>query len=226
MSAAAVAVPARSAIFLLAQNRLLREALSRVLEKKQDLAIVGACALSPFSLEEIVKAAPDILVMDSIVTAGPNREFVREAQREVAQLKVVMIGMEEDEQTFMYVLRQGALGYVLKDASAFEVVTTVRAVANGEAVCPPQLSALLFRYATRQLNQIPSFHVKTCLGFTSREQQLIRLIGLGLTNKEIANELQLAEQTVRNHVHRMLRKAGASDRLAVVEICRMQGLPV
>src|SRR5580704_17216577 len=104
MSAAAVAVPERSAIFLLAQNRLLREALSRVLEKKQDLAIVGACSLSPFSVEQVVKAAPDILVMDSIVTAGPNREFVRDAQREVVQLKVVMIGMEEDEQTFMYVL--------------------------------------------------------------------------------------------------------------------------
>jgi len=221
-----VAVPERSAIFLLAQNRLLREALSRVLEKKQDLTIVGACALSALSLEQIIKAAPDILVMDSIATTGPNREFVRDAQREIAQLKVVMIGMEADEQTFMYVLRQGALGYVLKDASAFEVVTTVRAVANGEAVCPPEMSALLFRYATRQLNQIPSFHVKACLGFTSREQQLIRLIGLGLTNKEIANELQLAEQTVRNHVHRMLRKAGATDRLAVVEICRMQGLPV
>jgi DNA-binding NarL/FixJ family response regulator len=52
------------------------------------------------------------------------------------------------------------------------------------------------------------------------------MIGRGLTNKEIANELQLADQTVRNHVHRMLRKVGATDRLAVVEICRMEGLPV
>jgi len=52
------------------------------------------------------------------------------------------------------------------------------------------------------------------------------LIGRGLTNKEIASELQLADQTVRNHVHRMLRKVGANDRLAVVEMCRMQGLPV
>jgi DNA-binding NarL/FixJ family response regulator len=78
----------------------------------------------------------------------------------------------------------------------------------------------------RQWNQVPSFQVKVSLGLTNREQQLVLLIGRGLTNKEIAAKLQLAEQTVRNHVHRMLRKVGANDRLAVVELCRMQGLPV
>jgi two-component system, NarL family, nitrate/nitrite response regulator NarL len=226
MSTAALKAPEPSTIFLLAQNRLLREALARMLDKKNDLTVVGSCALSALSMEQIVEAAPDILVMDSFTSVGPNREFVREALRQVPQMKVVMIGMEADEQTFMYVLRQGALGYVLKDASAFEVVTTVRAVAGGEAVCPALLSTSLFHYAARQLNQIPSLHVKTSLGLTSREQQLVGLIGLGRTNKEIANELQLAEQTVRNHVHRMLRKVGATDRLAVVEICRIQGLPV
>jgi DNA-binding NarL/FixJ family response regulator len=68
------------------------------------------------------------------------------------RLKVVVIGMEADEQTLMHVLRQGALGYVLKDASAVEVVSTVRAVASGEAVCPPAMSTALFHYAARQLN--------------------------------------------------------------------------
>jgi len=67
--------------------------------------------------------------------------------------------------------------------------------------------------------------VKLTLGLTNREQQLVVLIGKGLTNKEIACQLQLAEQTVRNHVHRMLRKVGANNRLAVVELCRMQGCP-
>jgi DNA-binding NarL/FixJ family response regulator len=73
---------------------------------------------------------------------------------------------------------------------------------------------------------MPSFQVRANLGLTNREQQLVWLISKGLTNKEIASQLKLAEQTVRNHVHRMLRKVGASHRLAVVEICRLQGLPV
>jgi DNA-binding NarL/FixJ family response regulator len=213
-------------VFLLAQNRLLREALTRILGKKNDITVVGAGAFSPLAVEQITVACPNVLVMDSFVADGARHEFIRKLQRDVPGLKVVMIGMEADEHAFLQAVREGAFGYVLKDASALEVVATVRAVASGEAVCPPQLSAYLFRCVARQFSQVPSFHVKVNLGLTNREQQLVLLIGRGLTNKEIAMQLQLAEQTVRNHVHRMLRKVGANDRLAVVELCRMEGLPV
>jgi len=66
--------------------------------------------------------------------------------------------------------------------------------------------------------------LKHNLGLTRREQQLVQLIGRGLTNKEIASQLNLSEQTIKNHVHRMLQKLGASDRLAAVELCRMPGV--
>src|SRR5438067_5771014 len=217
------AAPGAASVFLLADNRLLREALTKVLEKQSDLRIVGACAFSS-AVEQIALAAPNVLVLDSF-EEGSHLEFLREAHRRLHSLKVVVIGMESSESCFLRAVREGALGYVLKDASALEMVSTVRAVAGGEAVCPPQLSVALFRCAARQ-HQVPSFHVKLTLGLTSRQQQLVPLIGRGLTNKGIASQLQLAEQTVRNHVHRMLRKVGASDRLAVVELCRMQGLPV
>jgi len=216
----------RVGVFLLAENRLLREALARILDKKSDITVVGACSFSPQVVEQIIKARPDVLVMDSFTSATSHVEFIREARCRVHGLKVVMIGMDPDEQAFLRSVREGAMGYVLKDASALEVVAAVRAVASDEGVCPPQLCAALFRYVARQWNQVPSFQVKVSLGLTNREQQLVILIGRGLTNKEIATQLQLAEQTVRNHVHRMLRKVGASDRLAVVELCRMQGLPV
>ncbi len=218
---------ASASVFLLAENRLLREALARILGKKTDFVISGSRAFSSLSLEQVTHAHPDVLVLDSFTSSGPGRgEFLREVQRENSGLKLVMIGMDDDEQTFLQSVREGALGYVLKDASALEVVTTVRSVAGGEAVCPAHLCARLFRYVVRQASQVPNFHVKLGLGLTHREQQLVLLIGRGLTNKEIASELQLAEQTVRNHVHRMLRKVGANDRLAVVELCRLQGLPV
>jgi len=226
MSAAVATLHERTSVFVLAQNRLLREALSRILDKKTDLSVTGACDFSPLSLVQIIEAGPDILVIDAFTAQGASKEFLREIQQNVPQLRIVVIGLDNDEQTFMNLMREGVLGFVLTDASATEVATAVRAVARGEAVCPAQLSKALFLYAARQLNQIPSFQVKTRLGFTSREQQLVELLARGLTNKEIANELRLANQTVRNHVHRMLRKVGASDRLAVVEICRMNGLPV
>jgi len=216
----------KAAVFLLAQNRLLREALARILDKKSDIQVVGASSFSASAGSEIVQALPDVLVMDCSAGTDSYLELIQEVRSNILHLKIVLIGMDDEEPTFLKAVRAGALGYVLKDASALEVVATVRAVAAGQAVCPPNLCACLFRYVSRQWDQVPSYQVKLGLGLTSREQQLVYLIGRGMTNKEIATQLKLAEQTVRNHVHRMLRKVGASDRLAVVELCRMQGMPV
>lgn len=221
----ALSVEGRATVFLLAQNRLLREALSKILSKKESLQVVGSCALTTDSLADIVSAAPNVLVIDSFASSSEHLEFVREIQQRVAEIKLVVIGMEADAQPFLQAIREGAMGYLVKDASALEVVGAVRTVANGGAVCSPQLCAFLFRFAAQQ-NQMPSFYARKRLGLTNREQQLVGLISQGLTNKEIANRLQLAEQTVRNHVHRMLRKLGASHRLAVVDICRTEGIPV
>jgi DNA-binding NarL/FixJ family response regulator len=213
-----------TAVSLLAQNRLMREALARIFVKRSDIKLVGAFGFSPGIVAEIATADPDVLVMD---WPGIGQfDFVREVQSASPGLKIVLIGMNSDEDLFVRVVREGVLGYVLGDAPTSEVVNAVRAVANGEAVCPPRLCAALFRHLARQRTNVPNFHVKLNLGLSSREQQLVLLIARGMTNKQIATELQLAEQTVRNHVHRMLRKAGANDRLQVVELCRMQGLRV
>lgn len=211
-------------VFLIAQNRLVRESLTRILEKTDDIRVTGAGAFSTLVTDQILAAAPDVLLMDAF--AASHLEFVREVQRKILSLKIVMIGMPEDEQSFLQAVRWGASGYVLEDAPSMEIVAAVRAVVNGRAVCPPEMSLCLFRQVSGHWNEVPSFAVKTHLGLTTREQQLVFLLGRGLTNKEIASQLQLAEQTVRNHVHHMLRKLRASDRLAVVEMCRMEGLPV
>lgn len=212
-------------VFLLAQNRLVREALIKVLARRNDVNVVGSQPLSPQSLEEVIAAAPDVLVVDSYSASTPHLEFLREVQACLSGLRLLMIGMEAAEEHFLRAIRDGALGYLLKDASALEVAAAVRAVAAGEAVCPPQLCASLFRYVAGQ-NRFPSFRVHSKLRLTGREQQLITLIGRGMRNKEIACQLNLAEQTVRNHVHRILKKIGAENRFAVVEICRLQGMAV
>jgi DNA-binding NarL/FixJ family response regulator len=96
----------------------------------------------------------------------------------------------------------------------------VRSAATDEAVCPPRLCLALFECIARQWAQIPRFNGKHTFGLTRREQQLVEMIGGGLTNKEIANELNLSDQTVKNHIHRILKKLGVSDRLSAVEVCR------
>src|SRR5690349_7104563 len=104
-------------VFLLAQNRLLREALTRMLDKKGDISVVGASALSATSVDDVAQQHPDILLMESSTSCDAERDFIREIHRKAPDLKMVMIGMDADEQSFLRAVRQGAVGYVLKDAS-------------------------------------------------------------------------------------------------------------
>jgi DNA-binding NarL/FixJ family response regulator len=220
------AVPESISVFILAENRLLREALARVLGKKTDVEVAGACAFSAQVIEQITKAIPDVLLADSSASALPGLQLIPEVRAAIPGLKVVMIGMEPSQATFMQAVRDGAVGYVLKDASAMEVITAVRAVANGEAACPPSLCLHLFQHVAAERSRAPAYYLRHNLGLTRREQQLVQMIERGLTNKEIATHLNLSEQTIKNHIHRMLRKLGASDRLTAVELCRAPGVPV
>jgi len=163
----------------------------------------------------------EVLLVDSSVADAFGFQVVQDTLGAIAGLKALLIGMEEDEETFLKAVSAGAAGYVLKDASAMDVVAAIRAVARDEAVCPPRLCRSLFRYVAGTCASLPNMRVKSQLGLTRRQQQLVPLLAQGLTNKEIAVQLNLSEQTIKNHVHRMLQKVGADDRLSVVEMVKV-----
>ncbi len=213
-----------AAVFLLAENRLLREALLRILSKKDDIRVVGSGSYGPAIFEQIISTKANVVVLDSVASVLAEQGVVHELHRLNPELRVVMVGMEADEATFLRIVQAGAVGYILKDASAAEVARTIRAVAQGEAVCPPSLSGALFQWVERHKPMIPSLPLKNSLGLSRREQELVLLLQKGLTNKEMAARLYLSEQTVKNHVHRMLRKVGAPDRFSIVEVCRNDGV--
>jgi len=210
-------------VFLIAENRLLREALSRILSKRPELELVGAVPFSTEAIHNILEASPEILVLDSVPSLLGDFDFVRGVRAAAPNLRILLIGMDDDQDLFLRAVRAGVVGYVLKDASAMDVVAAVRAVSQEEAVSPPRLLNSLFRHVATQSAGIPSVRVRLDFGLTRREQQLVPMIGQGLTNKEIASQLNLSEQTVKNHVHRMLQKVGVSDRLSVVELLRDHG---
>lgn len=212
-----------TAVFLLAENRLLREALIRLLSKKDDIRVVGGGPYSPQILQQIVATEPNVVVLDSVSTALSEDGVIRRLHEARPEVRVVMVGMEADEGVFLRLVKEGVLGYVLKDASAAEVSRAIRDVAAGEAVCPPSLSVALFRCIAHPQMSLPGVRAKKTLDFSPRQQQLARLIRDGLSNKEVAARLNLSEQTVKNHVHRMLRKVGAADRLTMAELCRSEG---
>lgn len=207
-------------VFLLADNRLVREALARILSKKNELHVLAAVAMSEEALDQIHSARPHVLLLDSSGFAPDGLQIVVTARRLVPGLKVVMFGMEENRDLFLRSVRAGVTGFLLKDASAVEISAAVRAVVNHEAVCPPGLCLTLFDHIARQ--EIPIFYCSenTRFGLTRREQQLLQMISCGLSNKEIANDLNISDQTVKNHIHRILQKLGAADRMSAVEAYR------
>lgn len=208
-------------IFLLAQNRLLLEALTRILRKRTEFGEVHACAYSPDGVMMIAGSGYNVLLVDSSVTEEYGFQPIREIAELSPGVKVVMIGMEEDEEVFLKAIGAGAVGYILKGASAMDVVAAIRGVIRDEAVCPSHLCLSLFRYVAGTLTGLPNVRVRLQTGLTRRQQQLVPLLAQGLTNKEIATQLNLSEQTVKNHIHRMLQRVGAEDRLSVVEMVRV-----
>ncbi len=213
-------------VFLLAENRLLREALARVLSKKADIRVVAALASDAGIAKALGETKPHVLILDSAAYAAAGLQVMDCARKALPGIKVLMIGMDADKDTFLRCVKAGAAGYLLKDASALEIAAAVRSVAYEEAACPPKLCLVLFDYVARHSSHLPHMLGSLDLGLSRREQQLLQLISAGLTNKEIACQLNLSEQTVKNHVRHILRKLGVRDRITAAEYCREQGLAI
>jgi two-component system, NarL family, response regulator NreC len=210
-------------VYMAAENRLLREALSRMLSKGGDVEMVGLNSATPFDEEALVASGAEILLLVSRGNVQEELTWIQKIRGLAPELKILVIGLTKDDGEFLQCVRAGISGYILQDASADEVLEGIWAVHAGEAVCPGALCTALFRYFEHEGSTLPCASVRRRLGFTRREQQLIPLIAKGFTNKEIANYFCLSEQTVKNHLYRMKHKIGAEDRLGIVERCRTQG---
>ncbi len=209
-------------IYILCCNRLLRESIARILSKKTNFQVFAAQSIGPTSRDEFAYSGAHVLILDSLQLLLDDGAGISRTLNDNRSIKCVLVAMEDDGKQFLTAVRLGALGYVLQEASAVDVVAAIRAVAQGEAVCPPRLARVLFDCVASQAAGLPNSRTRSQLGLTRREQQLVPLIGRGLTNKEIAAQLNLSEQTVKNHVHRILHKVGVVDRLSVFEVCQTQ----
>lgn len=202
-------------VYILAANRLLREALSHTFKNRSDIEVVGSCEQPGLGLDAVAGIRPDVLLLNGAMPGFNWDDFIPDARRASPETRVVIFGMQEHTESFFRSIRAGVVGYLLNEASAAELVSAVRSAVRGEAVCPPRLCLALFTFAARQAS-VPSPRLRALHGLTRREQQLLPLIAQGLTNKEIASRLGLSEQTVKNHIHRILQKVGSEDRLSAI----------
>jgi DNA-binding NarL/FixJ family response regulator len=217
-------VPVR--VYLVVQNRLLRETLVRLFQKQAGIDVAGEAAELRLPHGESTWPQYDVLLLDSL-GAVYGTEVIDELKNFSCQRKVVLFGMDDEEQTFLKAIRLGVRGYLLKDASSTEIIAAIRGVADGRAVCPPKFVMVLFRCVAQEFREravIDDAGSSLKIGLTYRQRELIGLVAKGLTNKEIAAKLNLSEFTVKNHVHRIMRHVEAASRQEAVDFARARGL--
>jgi DNA-binding NarL/FixJ family response regulator len=211
-------------VYLLAENRLLRDTLARLLRKRSEMTVVGVGDSAETAKEVILGSNCDVVLMDSFDHQACS--YLLSGQTQDCGFKLLLFGMDNDKDVFLRAVHLGICGYLLKDASAAEIVAAVRAAARGEATCPPSLCMTLIQYvsnAEQFKSEIQESAACSPRVLTPRQLQLLRLVALGLTNKEIAANLNLSEFTVKNHLRRVMRQVEATSRHDAVDFLRASG---
>jgi two-component system, NarL family, nitrate/nitrite response regulator NarL len=188
-------------IFIIAEVRLYREGLEQILDQEKPFRVVGAAPSLGAALPLLRRMPPNVVLLD-LAAEGPTA--ARALRHEFPEAKLVALAIREVEAEVLAWAEAGMAGYVSREASLGEVSATIRRAAAGELVCPPRITANLVQRLSSVVAQRPTLRVSTRL--TAREVDVIRLIGQGLSNKEIARELCIALPTVKNHVHSVLEK--------------------
>ena len=147
----------KAGIFLVAANPLLREALARALRAEIEFNVVGAYAPDADTEKAVLSSGASVVLLNDFDAARPDLTLLRKLMTAAASLKVILVGMPETERVFLDSIRAGAIGYVLRDASASVVVSSVRAILNGEAVCPAQMIVCAYKYFPGSGIASPSF---------------------------------------------------------------------
>jgi DNA-binding NarL/FixJ family response regulator len=214
--------PPTIGVYVVVENRLLREILVRLLRRQGDIELIGEGGAGDTDSTAVVTSGCDVALVDFIDTEWISE--IRQSHSPRRAIRTVVLGMDADSGLFLESVRCGVTGYLLKDASTVDVLSAVRLVHRGEASCPPQLCTILMR-TVAQLTPETRTHTPTSkLGLTLRQQSLISLVAKGLTNKEIAKECHLSEYTVKNHVTRILKRLHVEKRGEAVDAVRQSGL--
>jgi len=210
-------------VYVVAENRLLRETLVRLFRKRSDLTVVGQNSYSDSVPEDIAASQSDLLLLDCLNPNHKSDDLICDIRESVPQIRIVLFGMDEDTEIFLQAVRLGINGYVLKNASSTELLDAVRAVAQGEAVCPFKFCKVLFQAISSEATQraaIAEQRAGMRFELTLRQRQLMSLVAMGLSNKEIAANLNLSEFTVKNHIYRVMKQVDAQNRHEAVNLIR------
>lgn len=219
-------MPDRIRLLLVDDQRLMREGLRTLLELEEDLEIQGEAGNGQEALELYAALKPDVVLMDIRMPVMDGVQATRELCARYASARVIILTTFDDDEYVFEGLRAGALGYLLKDVSGEELSEAIRTVARGGALIQPSITRKVLTEFTRL--KAPHLYpdgVENLIDpLSEREQEILRLLGQGLTNRQISERLFLAEGTVKNYVSGILQKLGVQDRTQAALRAQEMGL--
>jgi two-component system NarL family response regulator len=215
-------VPDAIRVLVVDDHALFRRGLEMVLTEEPDIELVGEASDGAEAVEKAGEALPDVVLMDIRMPKSSGIEACRAMKEVSPSAKIVMLTISDEEEDLFEAIRAGASGYLLKDIPYDEVADVVRAVHGGQSLINPSMAAkLLTEFAAlakhdgdgeERTQQVPPPKL------TDREMEVLRLVARGMNNRDIAKELFISENTVKNHVRNILEKLQIHSRMEAVMI--------
>ena len=211
----------RISVLLADDHVLFRQALRHLLEMEQDITVVAEASDGAAALALVEQARPDVVLLDISMPAMDGIVATAKLREEHPGIGIIILTMFAEDTHIIRAIRAGANGYLLKNSDSSKVIEAIRAVARGQSILEPQLvTKLLDEFRRLSDNRQPT----NIAGLTDRELELLRLVARGLSNKEIASTLELAESTVKNRLSILFEKLEVKDRTQAAIYAMSHGL--
>jgi DNA-binding NarL/FixJ family response regulator len=211
----------RIRVVLVDDHAVLRQGLRRLLEDEPDIEVVGEAANGLEAVAVTRALAPDLVLMDVVMPRLNGLEATKQIKQSNPATAVLALSAHDDDRYVLGLLEAGAAGYLLKSATAQEVIHAIRAVHAGEAVLHPAVAGRLLTRAARPAARVTLVQSSELL--TEREMEVLRCAAKGLSNKEIAGQLVLSLPTVKAHLVNIFNKMGVGSRTEAVMQALNQG---
>jgi DNA-binding NarL/FixJ family response regulator len=212
-------------VLLVDDQALFREGLETLLSVHKDIQVVGQACNGQEAVEVAAQVRPDVVLMDVRMPVLDGVRATRLLKEALPQCRVIVLTTFDDDEYIFDALRTGASGYLLKDVASARLVEAIRATARGESILEPSVAAKVIAEFTRVSSLVPSAQMEQLVEpLSERELEILALIAKGASNKEIADQLFIAEGTVKNHVTHILGKLDVRDRTQAALKARELGL--